>query len=101
MQYYSLNFKQKKRLSGGNESFQSAYGVLVSEIGTKAYQADVNKESAMIIREQTEAKLENVRGVNLEEEGAKLLQYQQAYQAIAKLIGIANSLFDSIISGIR
>jgi flagellar hook-associated protein 1 FlgK len=38
-----------------------------------------------------------VAGVNLDEEAAKLLQYQQAYQASAKMIQIAQSIFDTLI----
>jgi flagellar hook-associated protein 1 FlgK len=35
--------------------------------------------------------------VNLDEEASKLLQYQQAYQASAKMIQIANSIFDTLL----
>ena len=39
-----------------------------------------------------------VSGVNLDEEAARLIQYQQAYQASAKMIQIAQNVFDSLIS---
>ena len=41
-----------------------------------------------------------VSGVNLDEEAAKLIQYQQAYQASAKMIQIAQNIFDSLIQGL-
>ncbi len=41
-----------------------------------------------------------VSGVNLDEEAARLLQYQQAYQASSKVIQIAQSLFDSVLNAV-
>ena len=38
--------------------------------------------------------------MNLDEEAAKLIQYQQAYQASAKMIQIAQNIFDSLIQGL-
>ena len=40
-------------------------------------------------------------GVNLDEEAAKLIQFQQAYQASAQMIGVANTLFDSLLAAVR
>jgi len=45
--------------------------------------------------------LSNVSGVNLDEEAANLLQFQQAYQAAAQLIGISSTLFTSILQAVR
>jgi flagellar hook-associated protein 1 FlgK len=39
-----------------------------------------------------------VSGVNLDEEASRLIQYQQQYQAAAKLIAIAKSMFDDLVS---
>ena len=47
---------------------------------------------------QVRAAREAVSGVNLDEEAADLLRYQQAYQAAGKLMGLANTLFDTILS---
>ena len=44
---------------------------------------------------------ESESGVNLDEEAANLLRYQQAYQASSKIIQIARSLFDSILSAVN
>jgi flagellar hook-associated protein 1 FlgK len=42
----------------------------------------------------------SVAGVNLDEEAAKLLQYQQAYQASGKMLQIAQSIFDSLLQNL-
>jgi flagellar hook-associated protein 1 FlgK len=39
-----------------------------------------------------------VSGVNLDEEAANLLKYQQAYQAAGKAMQIANTMFDTILN---
>jgi flagellar hook-associated protein 1 FlgK len=42
--------------------------------------------------------LQNVSGVNLDEEGANLIRYQQAYQAAGKVLQIAKQMFDSLLA---
>jgi flagellar hook-associated protein 1 FlgK len=51
--------------------------------------------------ERASAAVQEVSGVNLDEEAAKLIQYQQAYQASAQIISIANTLFDTLINAVR
>jgi len=50
---------------------------------------------------QAEAAKSEVSGVNLDEEAADLLRFQQAYQAAAQVINVANSLFDSLLNAVR
>jgi flagellar hook-associated protein 1 FlgK len=85
----------------GNNTFQSAFGELVADVGTRTRQAQITEEAQLVLLQQTEAERESVSGVNLDEEAAKLVQLQQAYQAAAKVITVANSLFDEILSTIR
>ena len=47
------------------------------------------------------AERESVSGVNLDEEAANMLRYQQAYAASAQIISVANSLFDTLINAVR
>ncbi|TXT38940.1 MAG: flagellar hook-associated protein 1 FlgK [Comamonadaceae bacterium] len=57
------------------------------------YSANVSSAIAL----STEKDRTGVAGVNLDEEAAKLLQFQQAYQASAKMIQVASSIFDTLI----
>ena len=47
------------------------------------------------------AERESVSGVNLEEEAADLLRYQQAYQAAAQIIATADTMFQTLLSAVR
>jgi flagellar hook-associated protein 1 FlgK len=48
-----------------------------------------------------QARKESISGVNLDEEAAKLLQYQQQYQALARSISISGQLFQSVLNAVR
>jgi flagellar hook-associated protein 1 FlgK len=84
-------------LIGGTATVQGAYAQLVSDIGNKTRELQVTGEAQNTLLEQTLAERESVSGVNLDEEAANLLRYQQAYQASAKVLAIASTLFDSIL----
>ena len=78
-------------------SFQGAYAQLVSQIGNTARQTDVMAAAQRNVIAQTRQAQQSVSGVNLDEEAANLLRYQQAYQASGKLIQIAGTLFQSVL----
>jgi flagellar hook-associated protein 1 len=82
----------------GGMTIQGAYAQLVSDIGNKTREVEINAEAQASLLSETEAARESVSGVNLDEEAANLLKYQQAYQASSKVIAIAGSLFDSILA---
>jgi len=84
-------------LDGGRSTLQSAYAQLVSDVGNKTRAAQVTADAQAKLLDQTTAARESVSGVNLDEEAANLLRYQQAYQASAKVLAIASTLFDSIL----
>lgn len=82
---------------GGTASYQSAYSQLVSEVGNKTRQVQTIGAAQQNLADQAVAQQQQVSGVNLDEEAANLLRYQQAYQASAKVIQIASSLFDELL----
>lgn len=88
-------------LDGGDSTFQEAYAGLVGDIGTATLRSQVNRDAQQSVLEQAEAAREAVSGVNLDEEAANLLRYQQAYQASAQAVSIANTLFDSLLAAVR
>jgi len=87
-----------KTLNAGQDSYQSAYAKLVSQVGSKTHELDVTSASAGTIQAQALTALQNVSGVNLDEEGANLIRYQQAYQAAGKVLQIAKQMFDSLLA---
>jgi len=80
------------------QSFQDIYGSMVSKVGTETSVAQINFRSSRSVLESTMNARASVSGVNLDEEAAKLIQYQQAYQASAQLIRASQTLFDSLLS---
>jgi len=86
---------------GGTASYQSAYSQIVSEVGNKARQVETIGLAQQNLVDQAEAERQRMSGVNLDEEAANLLRYQQAYQASAKVIQIASSLFDELLAIMR
>ena len=84
--------------SGGpTASLQDAYSQIVSEVGNKAREVQVTGAAQTALATQAQTARDSFSAVNLDEEAANLIQYQQAYQASAKMITIAGKLFDSIL----
>jgi flagellar hook-associated protein 1 FlgK len=84
-------------MAGKTASFQDAYAQLVSLTGSKAHQVQVTGEAQQALLQQAQSSRDSLSGVNLDEEAANLLRYQQAYQASAKAMQIGASLFDTIL----
>ncbi|MFA5916347.1 MAG: flagellar basal body rod C-terminal domain-containing protein, partial [Burkholderiales bacterium] len=84
-------------LSQPNSTFQSAYSLLVSEVGNTARQMDVTATAQQNMIAQTKQAQQSISGVNLDEEAANLLRYQQAYQAAGKMMQIAGTLFQTVL----
>ena len=83
---------------GGTASYQSAYSQIISQVGSKTRQVEVTGEAQQSLADQATAALQSLSGVNLDEEAANLLRYQQAYQASAKVLAIAGKLFEEILA---
>jgi flagellar hook-associated protein 1 FlgK len=84
-------------LDGGKATFQSAYATLVSTVGNKTREVQANAEAAAAQLTQAQSAANNVSGVNLDEEAANLLKYQQAYQASGKVMQIADTIFNALL----
>lgn len=91
----------QSQLNGGTASFQDFYSSLVAQVGVINNQADGNLEIESSLLQQAESYRDNVMGVNLDEEAANLLRYQQAYQASAQLVKVADEMFQVLINSIR
>jgi len=91
------DLQSKNILNGGKATYQSAYATLVSTIGNKTREVQANAEAAAAQLTQAQAVANNVSGVNLDEEAANLLKYQQAYQASGKVMQIADTIFNALL----
>ena len=95
------DLQRKATLDNGTSNYNEVYSQLVSRVGSKTHELDVNREAQNILYGQAKAQREAVSGVNLDEEAADLVRYQQAYQANAQVIGAASEMFDTLIGVLR
>lgn len=93
--------QSSKALLGGTATLGYAYSQMVSQVGSQTNQAKINAEAQQGLLDQAHAEQQSLSGVNLDEEAANLLRYQQAYQASAKALSIAQTLFNDILSVMR
>lgn len=84
-------------LDSGTASLADAATQLMSGVGARTQQAQRNAEVQRLSYEESVRQRGSVSGVNLDEEAADLLRYQQAYQASAQVIRAANEVFDMLI----
>ena len=87
-------------VDGGRASFQDAYGRLVADVGVQTSRFAANRDAQEAMLTQLENEREAVSGVNLDEEAANLLRFQQAFQANARLIAVADELFESLLGAV-
>ncbi len=87
----------QNKLAGGTATYQGAYSQMVSQVGSKTQQTDVMAQTQSTLVQQSTLAQQGLSGVNLDEEAANLLRYQQAYQAAGKMIQIAQTLFQTVL----
>ena len=80
--------------SGG---FQRVFGTIVAELGESVRSGEITLASAEAARNAAEEAEAEFSGVNLDEEAAALLEFQQAYQASARILSTARELFKALI----
>ena len=81
----------------GNKSFSDSYIDQVNTVGNAAQQAKITQQALTVVNDQAKQSRDKVSGVNLDDEAADLIRFQQAYQAAAKSLQISGQLFDSIV----
>jgi len=85
-------------LNGGTTSVNDAASQFYGSIGIQTQQAQANRDAQKVVNQDAVSARDSVSGVNLDEEAANMLRYQQAYQAAAQVIRVASTLFDTLIS---
>ncbi|WP_238346125.1 flagellar hook-associated protein FlgK [Luteimonas saliphila] len=92
---------QRGILDGGSRSLTAGLSQLTARVGTDARHASLGLEAQSAIHAQVTAERESVSGVNLDEEAADLMRFQQAYQAAAQVISTADSMFQTLLAAVR
>jgi flagellar hook-associated protein 1 FlgK len=92
---------QRDKTPFGGTTVQGAYAQIVADVGSRTRTAELNATAQQGLLAQAEEAHSAVSGVNLDEEAAKLMHYQQAYQAAAQVIAVAQTLFETVIAAMR
>lgn len=92
------SLQQQKTIANQTTTFQDAFAQMVGDIGTRASQAKVGAQSSDNLLSFIESRRNEVSGVNLDEEAANLLRFEQAYQASAQVIVVARAIFEALMS---
>ncbi|MBE0403378.1 flagellar hook-associated protein FlgK [Halomonas citrativorans] len=94
----ALQKLQSEAVVGGSASVSSAYASIVSDVGNRANITQVNLDARQGLTDQLRAVQQSESGVNLDEEAANLIRYQQYYMANARVIDTAGSIMDTILN---
>jgi flagellar hook-associated protein 1 FlgK len=88
-------------LEGGDRSLLDQADAMITEVGAATAAAETALASESALLASSRQSLESVSGVNLEEEAANMLRYRQAYEASARMIQTADTLFQSLLAAVR
>jgi len=84
-------------LDRNSATYQQAYSAMVSEIGTLNQQFKINLEVEQSLLANANLERQTLSGVNLDEEAANLIRFQQAYQAMTRVVQTAQAIFQSLL----
>jgi flagellar hook-associated protein 1 FlgK len=85
----------------GSMTLQGAAGRLVTSVGSRTSEVTSQRDAQEAVLDQTRHRLDSVRGVNLDEEAADMLRFQQLYQAAAQTVAVADTLFNTLLAALR
>jgi flagellar hook-associated protein 1 FlgK len=91
---------QNQKTIEGNSTYLEGYTEVLGEVGSTTRRSEISRNAQETLLQQAETAREAKSGVNLDEEAADLVRYQQAYQAAAQIINTSNQLFQTLISAI-
>ena len=97
----ALTDMQTELLVNGTETFNDAYGSLVSSVGSNTNTAATRTVALEALRDNAIDRQQTIQGVSLDEEAIDLTRYQQAYQASAQIISTSETLFQSILGAVQ
>jgi flagellar hook-associated protein 1 FlgK len=97
----AANLQNVGVLQNGTTSITAGVSALITGIGSQAQQINTAQTAQAAVNSQAQNSVQSITGVNLDEEAASLLQWQQAYQAAAQALTIGNTLFTTLIDSVN
>jgi len=92
---------QGERLIQGRTTLQGGYNTLIADVGTQTRRAQISRDSSAVQLESAQQQREALSGVNLDEEAANMMRFQQAYRAAAQVITTSGEMFDTLLNAVR
>ena len=96
-----LDLRSTDFMDGGTATYQDAFSRILGQTGSLTQQAGISRDSLQVQLDSSEAAREQVAGVNLDEEAADLMRYQQSYAGAAQVIAAADAAFQMLIAALR
>lgn len=93
--------KDQGLINNGRETFNQSLAISTAKVGTDAKSAELVADTADALYTQSYNRNQEVKGVNLDEEAANLLRFQQAYQASSRIVSVASEIFDTLLAAAR
>lgn len=82
----------------GDSTFTDAFANTLADLGARVQSAKAATATSAATADNVKQSLSADTGVNLDEEASKLIQFQQGYQAAAKILAVAQKVFDTLLS---
>ncbi len=95
-----VDLEQSNTLEGNTQSYYQSYNSLIEFIGIQANSSQINTDAAQRVLQQSTNLRDSISGVNLDEEAADLIRFEQLYGANAQVINVARELFDQLLNSL-
>jgi flagellar hook-associated protein 1 FlgK len=95
--YKTLNFNSAGGLPAMSGTLSGYSSAIITNSAVQAVRVDGETQKRTILYDGFKSKIDSIEGINLDEELADTVKYQQAYGASARIIKIAQTLFDTLL----
>ena len=92
-----IELRDQSLLKGSTATYGDVYNNLLSDVAVRTQRAQSSAETETALLGSALDRQSSLQGVNLDEEAANLVRYQQAYQAAAQIVAVANEVFDTLL----
>lgn len=96
-----VNLQDAGLFNAGTTSVMDSASAILGDVAVATRSSSIRADSQLSLLDQNVSRRESVSGVNLEEEAANMLRYQQAYQAAAQAVTTSNTIFQTLINAFR
>ena len=96
-----LDLRNVAVLDSNTATYQGSFSSLLGQVGSLNQQAEISRDALKVQLATAEASRDEVAGVNLDEEAADLVRYQQAYQGAAQIISAADQAFQALLAALQ